>query len=104
MWRMVKALYSKCDVSARVGEELQEWYEEFVGVRKGCVLSPLLFVYINDLAEEVSQRDVLPVLFADDVGFVCKTQESLQGAFDIAHRYGVRWRFEFNVGWRRVRC
>ena len=34
---------------------MEEWYEEFVGVREGRVLSPIMFaLYINALAEELN--------------------------------------------------
>jgi hypothetical protein len=50
MWRVLRSLYAKCEVGVRVAGRVDEWYEEFVGLREGCVLSPLLFaIYINEL-------------------------------------------------------
>ena len=57
MWRVLRSLYSKYEVGVRVGGTVDEWYEEFVGVREGCVVSPLLFaIYINEIAREVVEK------------------------------------------------
>ena len=57
MWRVLRTLYSKCEVAVRVGGQASDWYEEVVGVREGCVLSPLLYaIYINDLPAELDRQ------------------------------------------------
>ncbi len=45
MWRVLMSLYVKSEVGVRVGGRVDDWYEEFVGVREGCVVSPLLLRY-----------------------------------------------------------
>ena len=56
MWRVIRSFYAKCEVGVRVGGGIDSWYEECVGLREGCVLSPLLFaIYINDLPEELER-------------------------------------------------
>jgi hypothetical protein len=109
MLRVLRSLYTKCEVGVRVGGEVSEWYEEFVGVREGCVLSPLLFsLYINGIVEkfaqqggggvEVGGRRLRCLLFADDIVIVDSSKEGLQQSLDVAWAYSRRWRFEFNHG------
>ena len=109
MWRVLRTLYSRCEVSVRVGGQTGEWYEEFVGVREGCVLSPLLFaIYVNDLPSllekeggggvRVGDRVVRCLMFADDIVMLASTREGLQRSFDIAGEFSKRWRFKFNFG------
>jgi hypothetical protein len=101
MWRVVNNFYKQCEVAVRVNGELQEWYEEMVGLREGCVMSPLLFaVYIAGLPEEIERRvkGVTVLLFADDVIIIAETREGLQKALSIAYEYSRKWRFVFNVG------
>jgi hypothetical protein len=101
MWRVIKKFYEHCEVAVKVNGELQEWYEEVVGLREGCVLSPLIFaVYIAELATEIESKveGVMVLLFADDVIIVADTRKDLQKALDIAFDYSRKWRFAFNVG------
>ena len=101
MWRVLRKFYSRCEVGVRVNGELQDWYEETVGLREGCVMSPILFAaYIDELAETVRRgvKGVTVELFADDIALIAETREDLQKAFDLAHEYSKKWRFEFNIG------
>ena len=57
MWWVLRSLYARCEVGIRVAGSVTSWYEEAVGLREGCVVSPLLFaIYINDLAGEVRNK------------------------------------------------
>ena len=109
MWRVLRTLYSKCEVSVRVGGQTNDWYEEFVGVREGCVLSPLLYaIYINELPAELDREGcggvrfgtklVRCLMFADDVVLMATSASELQRMFDVVSRFAHRWRFKFNFG------
>ena len=111
MWRVVKSLYARCEIGVRVAGEVRsgEWYEEFVGLRQGCVLSPLLFaLYINDLPAELEREGGLGVeigggksmrcmLFADDIVILDKTREGLQKSLDVASAFSKKWRFAYRL-------
>lgn len=109
MWRVLRTLYAQCEVAVRVGSVVDDWYEEFVGVREGCVVSPLLFaIYINGLPAlleegggggvEMGGRRVRILMFADDVVLLSDTAAGLQRSFEMAGWFAWRWRFKFNFG------
>ena len=109
MWRVVRSLYSRCEVGVRVGGVVHDWYEEFVGLREGCVLSPLLFaIFINEMAIEmekdggcgvpIGETTVRCLMFADDIVIVDTNKEGLQRSLDVAWKYSRKWRFQYNFG------
>ena len=111
MWRVLRTLYAQCEVAVRVGSVADDWYEEFVGVREGCVVSPLLFaLYTNGLpallddggggSVKVGGTVVRCLMFADDVVMLADSAagHGLQRSFDLAGWFGWRWRFKFNFG------
>ena len=56
MWRVLKEYYKKVQSAVRLDGGNTEWFDVNVGVRQGCVISPLLFdVFVDGLAREVSE-------------------------------------------------
>ena len=87
LWRVVKNLYREVGSCVRLGEEKTDWFGLEVGLRQGCILSPILFsIFIDGLAEEVKKVGgakygeiiVSLLLFADDVVLVAEDRKMLK--------------------------
>jgi hypothetical protein len=109
MWRVLRSMYARYEVGVRVAGEVDDWYDEFVGIREGCVVSPLLFaLYIDDLVGElnggggagvkVGGQRLRCLLFADDIVLLDESAEGLQRSLDVAYAYSLRWRYRYNCG------
>ena len=86
-----------------------ELFETSAGVRQGCMLSPILFIFfINDLVTEmyrncqsgifISQdiEDLMLLLFADDVVLFAYNVVSLQRQLDVLEAFCIKWGFQIN--------
>lgn len=78
-----------------------------LGVKQGCVLSPLLFnLFLRDLPEALSSEECkAPTLwnrplsclqFADDVVILSETAEGLQSSLKNLEIYCNHWNLEIN--------
>jgi hypothetical protein len=113
MWRVVRAMYMEVHSCVMVEGEKTEWFETLMGVRQGCVLSPILYsIFINGFAKELIERgvggvevgeDVLRLLlFADDIVLFAEDGQQLQQMLTVLEEYCRKWRFEINVGKSKV--
>merc|ERR1712083_503308 len=94
MWRVIKKMYEGTRNCVIVGEEKTEFFEVEVGVRQGCVLSPILFsIYINGMAKavkeggkgiQVGRKNMTILLYADDVVLIADSRYELQKSMTIA--------------------
>ncbi len=98
-WRMLRALYSSVSNKVLFGNIETEPFEQDVGLKQGCVLSPTLFsVLMNDLSKmfetqgfgvEISGSFIKSLLFADDVVLIAKSEDELQAMLDIADEFAT---------------
>ena len=75
--RMVEGTYEKTTARVVVGEGASEEFEVKIGLRKGSVLSPLLFITVLDL---ISRKTVVKdawkkLLYADDLALVANGKQ-----------------------------
>ena len=105
MWRVVKNLYQEVGSYVRLGEVKTDWFSLKVGLRQGCILSPILFsIFIDGLAEVVKKEGgarygkliVSLLLFADDIVLVAENAKMLQKMLDAVYDYSKKFRFRFN--------
>jgi hypothetical protein len=105
MWRVVRNLYREVGSCVRLGEEKTDWFSLEVGLRQGCILSPVLFsIFIDSLAEEVrkvggaryGELVVSLLLFADDIVLIAENAKMLQQMLDVVYNYSKKCRFRFN--------
>lgn len=106
MWRVIKNLYKRVESCVLVDGKTTGFFTIEVGVRQGCMLSPMLFLlYINGLAEEIKRRGrgvlygnirISILLFADDIVLLAENKEDLQWLMQITYEYSRKWRFLFN--------
>ena len=113
MWRIIRAMYSKVSSCVLVDGEQSQWFDSMVGVRQGCVLSPILYsVFINGFAKFIKASgtggvtigsDTLSLLlFADDIVMFAESAEKLQNMWQLLEEYCKKWRFEVNVDKSKV--
>lgn len=107
MWHMLRALYGKVSNQAVAGGAVSASYELALGLKQGCVLSPLLFnVFIDDLIVEVKALKlgvsvgnvhVSLLLFADDIVLLAESEADLQRSLAAVESWCRRWRLELNA-------
>ena len=78
--RMVEGMYEKSTARVVVGEGASEEFEVNIGLEKGSVLSPLLFISVLDLISRktVMKDAMMKLLYADDLALVANGKQELQ--------------------------
>src|SRR3954467_11060726 len=100
-------MYEEVKSCVIINNAPSNWFGIDVGLRQGCVLSPILFLIdLNDLLRElkdaglgvvVSETQVSNLAFADDIALLANTKEDLQALLKIAEKYAQTWKFAFNT-------
>ena len=104
MINLIENLYKRTQSAIRVGNEVTEWFQQVIGVRQGCILSPDLFnIYLehimrealdglDDIGARVNGRTISNLRFADDIGLLAELLEQAQLLLDkvdqVSTKYG----------------
>ena len=88
MWRVLRSLYEKTRSCIKLNGKMTNTFNIEVGVRQGCVLSPLLFsIFINNLAKKLKQSNIgikignvkiASLFYADDIVLIAENEEDLK--------------------------
>ena len=94
MLTAVKSLYKFVSACVRINGSTTDWFDVNIGLRQGCLLSPLLFnCFINDLAAKVkaigkgvlideSER-ICILLYADEFVLLGDSEADLQAMLNV---------------------
>ena len=87
--QVIQALYDSSNSAVLMGGEIGEFFRTSVGVRQGCLLSPVLFnIFLENIMQEalldfkttvtIGGRPVCNLRFADDIDLMARSEEELQ--------------------------
>ena len=105
---VIMSIYKNYRLQIKLQEGLTEPIKTNVGLKQGCVLSPLLFnFYINDLPSVFSNQECDPItiyneslnclMYADDLVLLSTTAEGLQNCLDRLGKYCHKWKLRVNI-------
>ena len=98
-------MYDNSSVQTKLQEGLSASFQDNVGVKQGCVLSPTLFKnFINDMSKiftptchpaKLYRENVSCLMFADAV-LLSETPECLQTALNKTMEFCEKWQLKIN--------
>ena len=101
---IVRSMYDRTTARVCVDGEMSGPFATCVGVRQGCVMSPLLFaLFLNDLHESltggvnVKGKVIRVLMYADDIVIDAESAGQLQVMMNELEVYCGMWDLEVNL-------
>ena len=102
MLSALKSLYSDVSCCVRINNVCTEFFDILCGVKRGCILSPLIFsLYINDCIERINALNkgvsldngerVSVLAYADDLVIIAEKEQDLQDQLDVLSEWCTNW-------------
>ena len=96
-FNIIRHIYTSDKACVKLGQSRSEFFNLNIGVRQGCILSPLLFnLFISDLAKQLdtmenklqlNQCSINSIFWADDLVLFAKTKEGLDKLLKTLEEY-----------------
>ena len=102
----MKSLYSKVHCTAKINGFVTDWLNVSVGLKQGCILSPVLFnAFMDDLVQMIREQkkgvtygdvNVSILLYADDIVLLSNCEEGLQSMLVMLGEWCSKWGLTIN--------
>ena len=109
---IIQAMYRNVYYCVKLPHGITPSFESTVGVKQGCVLSPILFnLFLSDLPDifthecdpvSLGNRFVSCLMFADDLVILSETPAGLQSALSKLQKYTEDWNLTINTNKTKV--
>ena len=103
---VLKSLYSKVQCTAKINGFITDWFNVSVGLKQGCILSPVLFnAFMDDLVQMIREQkkgvtygdvNVSILLYADDIVLLSNCEEGLQSMLVMLGEWCSKWGLTIN--------
>jgi hypothetical protein len=100
-------LYSSTTYAIKMNDGLSEEFDSNVGIKQGCVLSPILFnIFWSDLPNifdrscdpvKLFDENITCLMFADDLVLMSDTATGLQSCLSKLESYCAKWKLTVNT-------
>lgn len=105
--KIIQDIYASVSFVVKCENNITDSFETTVGVKQGCILSPIFFnIFLSDLPE-IFDSDCDPVnlngnslnclMYADDLILLSESAKGLQCALDRLHNYCMKWKLLVNI-------
>ena len=105
---IIQSMYSDIKTCVKSSGSISQFFENFVGLLQGEVLSPMLFaLYVNDLENvflnegnmpiELNTLSLFNIMYADDMVICAESASELQNMLNTLSNYCIDWGLEVNV-------
>ena len=115
MFQILRSMYSNVNSCVKSNSRMSKYFECPVGVRQGCMLSPILFTFfIEELNNMLVNSDgmgiqltqeyynLFALLYADDVSIMADSIVNLQKLINVLGQFCSKWAMRVNIDKTKV--